>query len=77
MEIYYDEKIIDFATLVKLFFGAHDPTTLNRQGPDRGTQYRSIAFYSNSKEKSMIDDLIQSLTDDKVFDVLSSQKYLN
>ena len=50
VEVIYDPKIIDFKTLVKVFFGSHDPSTLNRQGPDVGTHYRSIAFYSSVKD---------------------------
>ncbi|MEZ5022067.1 MAG: peptide-methionine (S)-S-oxide reductase [Chitinophagales bacterium] len=50
-----------------MFFGSQDPTTLNRQGPDSGTQYRSIAFYQNEKEKQIIDSYIKELTEKKVF----------
>ncbi|WP_435313992.1 peptide-methionine (S)-S-oxide reductase MsrA [Cellulophaga fucicola] len=65
--VYYNPKEVSFATLVKVFFGSQDPTTLNRQGPDRGTQYRSIAFYKNKSEKKIITDYITKLTNDKVF----------
>ncbi|MGB5436569.1 MAG: peptide-methionine (S)-S-oxide reductase MsrA [Maribacter sp.] len=68
VKVYYDPKEVDFATLVKVFFGSHDPTTLNRQGPDHGAQYRSIAFYTNDKEKKIIEDYIEQLTKDKVYD---------
>jgi len=61
VEIYYDPEVISFETLVKVFFGSHDPTTLNQQGPDRGPQYRSIAFYNNDKEKEIIEKYIIKL----------------
>ena len=68
IKVYYDPKEVDFATLVKVFFGSHDPTTLNRQGPDHGAQYRSIAFYTNKEEKKIIEDYIEQLTTGKVYD---------
>jgi peptide-methionine (S)-S-oxide reductase len=67
IQVFYNPKIISFKTLLKVFFDSHDPTTLNRQGPDRGTQYRSIAFYETAKEKGIIEAYIQLLTNKKVF----------
>lgn len=67
VKIYYDPQEISFETLVKVFFGSHDPTTLNRQGPDKGTQYRSIAFYSNDIEKTVITKYIDTLRKDNVY----------
>ncbi len=51
--IYYDPKKITYAELLKAFFTSHDPTTLDRQGPDRGNSYRSIAFYKTNEEKAL------------------------
>ncbi|WP_340077491.1 peptide-methionine (S)-S-oxide reductase MsrA [Leptobacterium sp. I13] len=68
VEVYYDPKIVRYETLVKVFFGSHDPTTLNRQGPDRGSQYRSIAFYKNKEEKKIIETYIKKLEAEKVYD---------
>lgn len=67
VEVYYDPKVISFETLVKVFFGSHDPTTLNRQGPDKGAQYRSIAFYKNDGEKKIITDYISKLEKENVY----------
>nr|AOE12750.1 peptide methionine sulfoxide reductase MsrA [uncultured bacterium]CCG00006.1 peptide methionine sulfoxide reductase [uncultured Flavobacteriia bacterium] len=64
-KVIYDPKKIDFKTLVTVFFGSHDPTTLNRQGPDKGTHYRSIAFYQNDAEKLIIKKHIEKLTNTK------------
>ncbi len=67
VKIYYDPEVISFTELVQVFFGSHDPTTLNRQGPDRGAQYRSIAFYKNEKEKKIIQSYIKALKDQNVY----------
>ena len=67
VEVYYDPKVVSFETLVKVFFGSHDPTTRNRQGPDRGAQYRSIAFYQDKNEKKIIMDYIKMLETEKVY----------
>ncbi len=67
VEVYYDPEIVSFATLVRVFFGSHDPTTLNRQGPDEGPQYRSIAFYRNEEEEEMIYEYIEQLVEGDYF----------
>ena len=54
VQVYYDPSKISYETLVAAFFASQDPTTLNRQGNDEGTEYRSIAFYRNEKEKQLI-----------------------
>ncbi len=68
VEVYYNPKEISFTALVQVFFGSHDPTTLNRQGPDRGTQYRSVAFYKTEEEKKIIEAYIGALKDQDVYD---------
>ncbi|MEC3965031.1 peptide-methionine (S)-S-oxide reductase MsrA [Flagellimonas halotolerans] len=67
VEVYYDPEVISFTQLVQVFFGSHDPTTLNRQGPDRGAQYRSIAFYKNDREKKIIQDYIDKLETENIY----------
>ena len=59
--VYYNPKKVSFKTLVTVFFGSHNPTTVNGQHPDYGTQYRSIAFYSNATEKQIIENTIAKL----------------
>ena len=65
--VYYDPEVISYFQLVQVFFGSHDPTSLNRQGPDRGAQYRSIAFYKNEEEKKIIESYISALEESKVY----------
>jgi len=73
VQVFYDSSKISFPTLVQAFFDSHNPTTLNRQGNDVGTQYRSIAFYSNDKEKKIIDDEIKKLNDTKYHGAIVTQ----
>jgi peptide-methionine (S)-S-oxide reductase len=65
VQVYYDPKVISYETLAKGFFSAHDPTTLNRQGPDEGTDYRSIAFYRNPEEKKALEAAVKEVNDSK------------
>ncbi len=67
VQVYYDPSKISFETLVAAFFASMDPTELNRQGPDEGTQYRSIAFYRNDQEKMIINEEIAKLTASKKY----------
>ncbi len=61
VEIIYDPAVVSFATLVDVYFGSQNPTQVNGQGPDRGSQYRSIIFYQNDEEKKIIEEKKASL----------------
>ena len=65
--VFYNSKEINYTTLLRVFFGSHDPTTLNRQGPDRGSQYRSVVFYTQPEEKQQAEAYMAQLTRNKVF----------
>ena len=54
VEVIYDQNIVSFATLVDVYFASQDPTQVNGQGPDHGSQYRSIIFYQNDEQKQII-----------------------
>ena len=59
----FDEKIITYEIILKIFFQIHDPTTLNSQGPDFGTQYRSEIFYLNDKQKMIAERILQEVNE--------------
>lgn len=65
--VYYDPQKVSYQELVKVFFASHDPTTPNQQGPDRGSSYRSIAFYQNEAEKAIIEKEIEAVNQSKIF----------
>ncbi len=67
VEVVYNPNEVTFEKLVDTFFELHDPTTLNRQGPDIGTQYRSAAYYSNNNEKRIIESKINALNESGKF----------
>ncbi len=67
VQVIYDQSIISFEKVLDFFFRLHDPTTLNRQHNDIGTQYRSVIFYSTEDQKTIALDVIQKLNDSKIF----------
>jgi peptide-methionine (S)-S-oxide reductase len=68
VEIVYDPSQITYGELLRVFFSvAHDPTQLNRQGPDEGTQYRSAIFYNSGEQKHIAEAYVQQLESGKVF----------
>ena len=68
IQIKFNPKVIDFNLLLEIFFKTHNPTTLNRQGADRGTQYRSAVFFHNAVQREKAQEIIVDLNDAKVFE---------
>ena len=62
----FDEQQINYTQLLNVFFTTHDPTTLNRQGNDVGTQYRSVVYYFNDEQKQQAEQVIQGLEDENL-----------
>jgi peptide-methionine (S)-S-oxide reductase len=67
IQITFDPNIISFGELLEIFFATHDPTTLNRQGNDIGTQYRSEIFYNNEVQKQLSEQYIALMTNENTF----------
>ncbi|WP_018477987.1 peptide-methionine (S)-S-oxide reductase MsrA [Pontibacter roseus] len=61
VQVFYNPEIISYQELLEVFFATHDPTTLNRQGPDVGKQYRSAIYYHDEKQKQQVEKYMQSL----------------
>lgn len=75
IEITYDERILSYEDIIVIFMTTHDPTTLNQQGADRGTQYRSVIYYHNEIQQKIADEVlkqIQPYYEDKVVTELSA-----
>jgi peptide-methionine (S)-S-oxide reductase len=68
VKIDYDPSVITYEDLLCIFFGIHDPTTLNRQGSDIGTQYRSIILYADERQKALAEKVIREITEEKLYD---------
>jgi peptide-methionine (S)-S-oxide reductase len=67
VEVEYNPQVVSFERLLDTFFQLHNPTTINRQGPDVGTQYRSAAYFSNNEEKKIIENKIDALNESGKF----------
>lgn len=67
IQVTYDESIISYETLLDVFFHLHDPTTLNQQGADHGTQYRSAIFYATKEELAKAEAVISKLEQERAF----------
>ena len=67
-KISYDKEIISYSELLTVLFQTHDPTTLNKQGADTGTQYRSAIFYTDDEQKNIAEEFIDNLEKNKAFD---------
>jgi peptide-methionine (S)-S-oxide reductase len=67
-QIVFDEDVLSYDNLLEMFFFLHDPTQLNRQGNDVGTQYRSVVFYHNEEQKDKAESCIERLTEMQVWD---------
>ena len=68
VQVAFDRDIISFREILEMFFTMHDPTTMNRQGADVGTQYRSVIFYHNSVQKEIALELIRELDNARIYD---------
>ncbi len=68
VQIKFDPQVISFNEILKVFFTIHDPTTLNRQGADVGTQYRSAIFYHTPEQKTVAEQTIEEITAAKIWD---------
>jgi peptide-methionine (S)-S-oxide reductase len=68
IRVTFDPQVISYHDLLTVFFSVHDPTTLNRQGADVGTQYRSVIFYQNEEQKEIARQVIQEITSAHIWD---------
>ena len=68
VQVTFDPDVISYREILQIFFTTHDPTTLNRQGADAGTQYRSVVFYHSDEQKRIAEEVIQTFEDENVWD---------
>jgi peptide-methionine (S)-S-oxide reductase len=67
VQLTFDPAVVSYRELLEVFFAMHDPTTLNCQGNDAGTQYRSVIFYHSAEQKAAAEEVIRELTTEKAF----------
>jgi peptide-methionine (S)-S-oxide reductase len=68
VQVTFDPRVISLKDILRIFFTVHDPTTLNRQGPDVGTQYRSVIFYRNMEQKKVAEEVISEINASHIWD---------
>ena len=68
VQVHFDPNVVSYRDLLNVFFAIHDPTTLNRQGADVGTQYRSAIFYHDEEQKNIAEELIKDLNAQQIWD---------
>jgi len=68
VKVTFDSKVISLEEILEIFFATHNPTSINRQGADVGTQYRSVIFYHNKTQKIVAEKVIASLNKQKIWD---------
>lgn len=68
VQIQFDPEVLSYADLLRVFFSVHDPTTLNRQGNDVGTSYRSAIFYHSDEQRKIAEEIIKEVNEAKIYD---------
>ena len=73
VKVYYDSSKVKYSDLLRVFFSSHDPTTYHQQGPDKGSQYRSMVFYKNESEKTKAKSYVNYLLKNKKFNKITTE----
>lgn len=68
VQVRFDPEVLSYRRILEIFFTIHDPTQLDRQGADRGTQYRSIVLYHSDEQRSVVEEVMRELTEEGVYE---------